>query len=66
MYFVALLGVVVVIVVVLLVLVLAIRVKKRECVQVIFEGDKLIQVATSLSSFHLLVFAIHFYFLIVV
>ena len=47
-------------------LVLAIRVKERECVQVVFEGDKLIQVTTSLSSFHLLVFSICFYFLVVV
>ena len=45
---------------------LAIRVKERECVSVVFEGDKVIQVTTSLSSFHLLVFVIYFYFLVVV
>ena len=45
---------------------LAIRVKERECVRVVFEGDKLIQVTTSLSSFHLLVFSNCFYFLVVV
>ena len=65
MHFVALLGVVVV-VLFLLVLVLAIRVKERECVRGVFEGDKLIQVTTSLSSFHLLVFTIYFYFQVVV
>ena len=45
---------------------LAIRVKERVCVSVVFEGDKVIQVTTSLSSFHLLVFVIYFYFLVVV
>ena len=33
---------------------LAIRVKERECVKVVFEGDNLMQVTTSLSSFQLL------------
>ena len=50
----------------LLILVLAIRVKERECVKVVFEGDKLIQVTTSLSSFQLLVLFICFYFLVIV
>ena len=66
MYFVTLLGVVVVVVVLLLVLALAIRVKERECASDVFESAKIIQVTTSLSSFHLLVFAIYFYFLVVV
>ena len=56
----------VVVVVVLLVVVLAIRVKERVCVSVVFEGWQANTSTTSLPSFHLLVFAIYFYFLIVV
>ena len=45
---------------------LAIRVKERVCVKVVFEGDKFIQVITSLSSFHLLGVFICFYLFVLV
>ena len=59
------LGVLVALCFLLLLVSLAIM-KEREFVQVVFEGDKLIQVITSLSSFHLLVAFNCFYLFVLV
>ena len=50
----------------LLLVSLAIRVKERECVQVVFEGDKLIQVILLFLLSIYLAFFICFYFLVLV